>query len=136
MRISIFLTLLLSALIASAMSSVAAEDTNAGINGIATAANRKFTEIKKIINRLRGKQKLGGEERMVPVGAYWLAATGSDSDTSSTESVMHAVEDGEPLSKLKTAIGAIIGIALAAGAVYGGIKFSKAGHSGSDSTSS
>ncbi|GMF16842.1 unnamed protein product [Phytophthora fragariaefolia] len=133
MRLPIFLTLLLAALIASTMSSGAAEETKANTNGIATAADGKFTEVKKIIYRLRAKQKAGGEERIVPVGAIWLAATGGH--TSSTESVMHAVEYDEPLPKWAKAIVAIIGIGLAAGTIYGGIKLSQTLNSDLNNTS-
>ncbi|KAJ8524779.1 hypothetical protein ON010_g16337 [Phytophthora cinnamomi] len=113
MRLGVFLALFVATFIASCVGFASAD-------GTASDNHSKRVALDKIIKRLRGSQKLGGEERAaIPVGAYWYAATGPSRISSN---IVHAVEYDEPIPKWAIALIVLISLGIVSGGAYGALK--------------
>ncbi|KAE8992126.1 hypothetical protein PF002_g4877 [Phytophthora fragariae] len=119
MRLAVLLALILATFVAnSAVGFISAEDTT-NLSSNHNKNNDKRIAVDKIIKRLRTSQ---AEERgIVPVMLVSAAARVNRADSTSTQSIVHAVKQQKPIPKWATALTVVLGLGVLAGLTYGNI---------------
>lgn len=116
MRLAVLLALILATFVAnSAVGFASAEDTT-NLSNNHNKNNDKRIALDKIIKRLRTSQ---AEERgAVPILLMSAAARVNRADSTSTQTIVHAVKQQKPIPKWATALTVVLGLGVLAGLTY------------------
>ncbi|GMF37779.1 unnamed protein product [Phytophthora lilii] len=128
MSLKLILILLIATAVVSGGFASAEDATLAGIAD--TAPDTKLIDfdnkVRRLKKNLRRNPKVSGEdeERIVPVAAYTAAylRTRPSFSTQTSQNILHAVENHEPLPKWAKALLVVLGLAAAGGTIFGSVK--------------